>query len=1498
MRRSWLVSLLLVVGFALISTAVWNLSGCSKGGGGGKGEVGPAGIMLTLGASPSETPVFRTVELTATLRDAYNMAVSDEKVYFYLKSKGQVARGVSASPGGVGRSYPRHLVPRELRPAGRSVQGPGSVKSRFGSEGPSARSVPGPGRSANRPVSPVEGPVGGLARGASPFLPANPPLGAGLTQTSVDLDEFEVGQVVGEVMTDSMGVASLLVTSQTLRTYTIYASAKGVNSNEVVISFVANPMYRCSLYLTTDKTMAYADEQSWITITGKLVYSEEPVVGATLAFKATTTTGEETFDVNFLDGKTGTTNSNGEVTTRIQSLVTGTYNICVEAVGYECPSGSPIDSSAACKYVDFRENICELDLALSPETAQADGVEQVTAEAYLTMNGEPVGKNVKVNFYVFYQPQSPESQKVYFTSTGTGIASAYTDENGKAVQTLVSYGFVGDCEVVAESDEPCPGSDEKAKDEGHVTFKANDCVFTLAVDKTHTLSDGRPESQVEATGTLSFNGKPVENAHVRLSLGLDGAYFVTNHEKEIELVTDENGQVKEKFGSTSPGECELSGRVLDFICPGSQGFLEDSVSVFFERNICQLTVTADPSVANSLGEPVTVTATATINGNPAPKDTAINFEAVYDGQGSVTFETTNQSTAVGYTDENGQASVVVKSLGYVGTCEIRASSLQPCPGSDDKVVGSTYVTFKPNVCEIVIVPDKMVAKADGIDSIALTIYINVNGEPLAQPNIAVSLSLSLDKAYFVESQTNTLTVHTDQAGRAAATIKSAGGVGDCKISATTVDYNCPGSESKILGSAVVSFQTNVCLLTVNVPSSAKADGSEVTATATLTLNGEPVGPGTKIRFSAGLDGVVFSASGQGTVDVFTDVNGIATAKFYSMGYTGRCTITAQTVDYICPGSDDYHPSGSAEIIFEENLCKLGLTLVPMVAKADGSEVTATATLTLNGQPVANQGITFRVWLDGVFFSKNKQNQVTEYTDSNGQAVTKFYSDGSTGDCKVVAITETYTCPGTDERPTASQTMKFEPNDYIITLTARSTDPYSQGGGSAPADGKTLIHLTAVLKDKNGHPVVGGDIRFGCENGCIERCGSPVKTNDQGVATTRMWTSVMVSSDPNAPDEDVSIWADYTSPTAKTHRQAISFRFRKIGVTSLTACDYSILEDGSEETKLTAKVRDTDGYPVEGVPIRLASQLGVFVETGANTTLVATNANGEACATLKGHCLHGLSTESATIEQEYCDFCDQPGQKSPAIYETQNLFFEEGGNGCYKLEFIINPENVCLEIGQGEDEEYRDSCYAEVWLRLTKIADGSPVAGKKVTAKVQRYTNPKGTAYFNYNVNLQQVDGTTDADGYVRLTLDATADGEALLRAWSDEFRVTAPGGAVVRFSKAFCTRVFPSFGVVDEGGTVKFYAAGGCSKHYTWEVPDGGVPTSGITSEYEEFEVYWTKAGQYKVTATDEFDDWATAVVIVREKAKPSPSPTPTPTPGRKGSYRAGPTPTPAPRKK
>ena len=1516
MRRSALVTLLLLVGFAVISVTVWNLSGCSKGGKGEKAETGPEGVTLELAASSSQAQVFRNIELTATLKNAYNMPIGDERVVFWLISK-------TAS---TGMMTPLYGGPSETQlPRGSSVLGQqrelvnqraltrGELSSgvrRSSRLDPAGTSPNGPADVGRRSVADS---VGNAPQAFSgPTAPAVVPL----AQAEVTLDEVPADTGFADVLTDSMGIASVVVTSETLMSYVIQARyGDGTRSNGVSIRFVANPSYRCSLSLAADKTVSYTGVDNPVTMTARLLFSEEPVVGQELTFTASTTTGGSAVDVQFEPSSSGTTNSSGEVVVEVWAKEMGTFNICVDSGGFQCPSGTATDKSGACRYIDFRTNICKMVLTVDPNTVRADGQEEVTATAVLTMNSLPLA-NEQVIFSLGYDRPATGGVRVYFTATDSDADySVYTGDTGTAVVKIRSYGYADVCTVTATMANPCEGSEDKAIDSRIVTFTSNECLFILTVDKASALSDGAVASQIEATGTLTFNGGPVASKRVTLSLltkgtvdtAFDGGYFAPNGASTIALITDENGKARVKFGSNEPGECTLYG-ITDFKCPGVENPLDDHVPVTFNENQCEMTMTTAPSVASSLGEPVTVSASLKINGNPFPPERGVTFSI---GEGlpldaDVKFQSSGGRNAKVYTNANGVAQVVVTSNGYVGPCEITAvTDGDPCLAD-----GSVHITFKPNECEISVTPDKPIVKADGVDSAKLRAGIALNGELLVQAGIGIKLSVSLKNVRFSESGLGEVTVYTGADGVATATLKSYGTVGECIIAATTETainpYKCPGSDSVVVNdeAAAITFQTNVCLMAVSVPASAKADGKDVTATATITINGQPVAAGVEVLFDASLDGVVFS-SGK---NAFTNQSGVATARFESTGYTGLCAITAKTTDaYPCPGSSEAI-EGSSNIIFEENDCVLQLTIDPMVAKVKGSEVNALAVLTTNGEPVAGKEILFTAHLSGVKFSKSKADRETQVTDALGQALVQFFSDGSTGDCLISAITTNYTCPGTSTKPGASETMKFEPEDYSIELTAVSDDPNSSNGSSAAADGLKEIQLTAVLRDKNGLPVGGANITFGCENGCIERYGSPVVTTAQGVATTRMVTSVMLADETAGPEEDVSIWADYVGLKG-THRQSISYRFRKIRVASVSASNYSILEDGSEEATFGALVKCSDNRPVEGVEVELASLLGIFPASGVNSVTVGTDNQGEAASTIVGRCVHGESTESARIVQKYCDFGNMNDMSPPAFWTSQHMTFEEGGAGCYQLKFAENmAKAICFksltkgEVNDCQAAPYEDECYSDVWVCLTRIADNSPVVGKTVTLYIHSFSNSGAVAFFNGDQNLQSVSAKTDSDGCLNAHLDVTGGGQVLLRAQTVGFG-TITANTMVTFGRQFCTRLATSTSSVTVGESVTFTVWGGCSKSYLWSIKDGegGIPASGVSGEWETFDIYWTLEGDYYVCVCDEYDDCASAFVTVAAEEEPKESGTVAPSRGGTGLKRwssVEPTPTPAPTKK
>ena len=254
MRRSPLVTLLLLVGFAVISVTVWNLSGCSKGGKGDKSDTGPQGITLELAASSSQAQVFRNIELTATLKNAYNMPIADESVVFQLvsktKSKGMATPLHSGRPSDI--FLPRGTsIAADQQRALTNQRGQSGVR-RPASKDPASAALDGRADFGRR--SAAEDLRNEPLACPRSFAPKVVPL----AQTAVALDKFDVNAIFADVVTDSMGIAGVVVTSETLMNYAIIARhGTGTQSNQLFLRFVANPSYRCSLRLTADKTVAY-----------------------------------------------------------------------------------------------------------------------------------------------------------------------------------------------------------------------------------------------------------------------------------------------------------------------------------------------------------------------------------------------------------------------------------------------------------------------------------------------------------------------------------------------------------------------------------------------------------------------------------------------------------------------------------------------------------------------------------------------------------------------------------------------------------------------------------------------------------------------------------------------------------------------------------------------------------------------------------------------------------------------------------------------------------------------------------------------------------------------------------------------------------------------------------------------------------------------------------------------------------------------------------------
>ncbi|WP_158584725.1 Ig-like domain-containing protein [Pectobacterium carotovorum] len=261
-----------------------------------------------------------------------------------------------------------------------------------------------------------------------------------------------------------------------------------------------------------------------------------------------------------------------------------------------------------------------------------------------------------------------------------------------------------------------------------------------------------------------------------------------------------------------------------------------------------------------------------------------------------------------------------------------------------------------------------------------------------------------------------------------------------------------------------------------------------------------------------------------------------------------------------------------------------LTAEPETALANGStSVVFTATVkNSNDQPVADSHVNFTN-------TGGTLSQTETTTNANGQATVSLTSS-NTGYITVTAkLSNNPTGDG------KSATVAFTANAATAKVNTLTADP-----NIAPANDRTPIIFTAIVKDSYGHLVSDLSVSFTTTGGTLSQ--KMATTNASGQASVGLTSASM---------GDITVTAK-AGASDKGKSKAVTFTDSQITaiVASLDALPKEVISYATRSSTLIAVVQNDSGDPVSAIDVNFTTSGGTLTPTQAKT-----NDEGQAVAKL-------------------------------------------------------------------------------------------------------------------------------------------------------------------------------------------------------------------------------------------------------------------------------------------
>jgi adhesin/invasin len=271
------------------------------------------------------------------------------------------------------------------------------------------------------------------------------------------------------------------------------------------------------------------------------------------------------------------------------------------------------------------------------------------------------------------------------------------------------------------------------------------------------------------------------------------------------------------------------------------------------------------------------------------------------------------------------------------------------------------------------------------------------------------------------------------------------------------------------------------VLTISAsPTKIGLNGSSTITVVGRKPTGQPLNPGTEIRFS--VDKGTISPAVAGVND-----SGIATATLRGDGRSGIAKVSATTGDGMTTATIDVQIGETTESK-PTVLVSANPNTIPAGGGAAGTSTITVIARNSDGSPVTSGDVTVTTTL-GMLDN-------THPALENGTATAKLTSGSQGGTAKITAFV------GASDAATADVTIR----DVAATLSL-SINPTSVSKSAA----NSTVTLTALVSNAQSEPIPNAAVTFTAETGEFDP-GSLVLTNSSGIATvTLKFTSANLAS---------------------------------------------------------------------------------------------------------------------------------------------------------------------------------------------------------------------------------------------------------------------------------------------------------------------------------------------------------------------------------------------------
>ena len=573
------------------------------------------------------------------------------------------------------------------------------------------------------------------------------------------------------------------------------------------------------------------------------------------------------------------------------------------------------------------------------------------------------------------------------------------------------------------------------------------------------------------------------------------------------------------------------------------------------------TQTADGAALNQISATVTDTTSS-----PA-KGVLINFSttagSLVDSTGAVV------SSAV--TDSSGVARLKLKSSTRTGDATVTATS------NDNGSSGLVKVTFTPGAPAAIGLNAMPSSLSPGGTTTLTAMVVDANGNLVADGQNVKFTTSSTNNGKFG----NLPIVSLITASGGVSVVYTAGGVvGSESITAQTT--NGIFTTIPLTLSVNAAAVTNVAL-SASSPSIAANGVSQTNLFATVTGGAGPV-PGATVTFTS-------SAGTLSSSTATTNSLGVATVALTSGTNVLTAQATASVAGYTATPVYVNFTAGTAAAV--------GVNAAPSAVQPGGASTITASVLDGNGNPVANEPVSFSFSPSGSTIPSLSATSGT--TNANGLVSVTYTAGTCSGSCTDVIRVRT-----SNNSTTTTSINVSSANAVVGSVTATATNP------SIPAGGATTT-IRATVLDVSNAPLKGISVTFATTAGSLSSPTATTDSNGNASVTLTSGTALLAAN-------------VTASAGGYTGSATVNFTAGAPSAVTVSAAPATVKPGGN--SSVYAYVTDANNNPVVGetVTFSFTARGSGFPALGAGSAV--TNANGLATLSYTAGSTSGSDTIQA------------------------------------------------------------------------------------------------------------------------------------------------------------------------------------------------------------------------------------------------------------------------------